>query len=141
MESRYELRYISNKDGREKRFVCLGEQHRDTNVAKCKRNGIKVVAVNKLYPVSERTEFGLESMYEHAWYMVECEWTDGNITDEECDKWEAIADECEGMMHRGWLPGKEYKRAKELTIEREWIRYNRCRAAGMSERDAGYALG
>ena len=141
MENRYELRYISNKDGKEKRFVCLGDKKKDESVKKCKDNGVKVVSVKKLYPVSERIEFGLESMYEHARYMMECEYADGNITDEEYDFWESIAEECGNLMHSGWLPGKEYGRAKELTIEREWIRYNRCLAAGMSERDAGYALG
>lgn len=30
---------------------------------------------------------------------------------------------------------------KEITVNREWIRYNRCLAAGMSEREAGKALG
>ena len=102
---------------------------------------LKVINGVNHYPVSERIEFGLESMYEHARYMMECEYPDGKITDEEYDHWEALAEECEGLMQRGWLPGREYAQAKEITVQREWIRYNRCLAAGMSEREAGLALG
>lgn len=102
---------------------------------------VKVIKGVKYYPVSERIEFGLESMYEHARYMMECEYPDGNITSDEYDMWEGIAEECARLMHHNWLSGKDYGRAKELTINREWIRYNRCLAAGMSEREAGQALG
>lgn len=98
---------------------------------------VKVIKGVKYYPVSERIEFGLESMYDHAMYMIECE----DLTDEDREKWYGIADECERLMHRGWLSGKDYGIAKKLTVEREWIRYNRCLAAGMSEREAGQALG
>lgn len=103
---------------------------------------IRIVNGVKYYPVSERIQFGLESMYEKARYMIECEYTDGKLTSEERDKWEALAEECETLMsNRGWLSGKDYGRAKQITTDREWMRYNRCIAAGMSERDAGYALG
>ena len=102
---------------------------------------IRIIKGVKHYPVSERIEFGLESMYEHAHYMMECEYPDGKITGEEYDFWSDTAEECERLMHRGWLSGKDYGRAKEITTKREWIRYNRCLAAGMSERDAGRALG
>lgn len=102
---------------------------------------VKVIKGVKYYPVSERIEFGLESMYEHARYMMEVEFPDGNITCDEYDFWENIGEECIRLMHHNWLSGKDYGRAKELTINREWIRYNRCLAAGMSEREAGQAFG
>lgn len=102
---------------------------------------LKVIKGVKYYPVSERIEFGLESMYELCRTKMECDYPDGLITDEEYDQYEALSEECARLMQRGWLPGKEYARAKQITTDREWIRYNRCLAAGMSERDAGYALG
>ena len=95
----------------------------------------------KHYPVSERIEFGLESMYDHAQYMMQCEYPDGNISRGEYDFWEGIAEDCARLMHHDWLSGKDYARAKKLTVDREWIRYNRCLAAGMSEQEAGLALG
>ena len=91
--------------------------------------------------MSERIRFGLESMYEHARYMMECEYPEGKINDDEYDKWAALSEECEDLLCRTWLTGKEYTRAKQITVDREFIRYNRCLAAGMSERDAGQALG
>lgn len=102
---------------------------------------IRVIKGVKYYPVSERIAFGLESMYEKARYMMECEYPDGNITDDEYDRWEALSEECERLMHRDWLSGKDYGRAKQITVDREWMRYNRCLASGMSEREAGQALG
>lgn len=102
----------------------------------------RIIKGVKYYPVSERIRFGLESMREHARYMVECEFPDGNISLEDCEMWEDLADECEKLMDKGsWLCWKDYSRAKEITIDREFIRYHRCLAAGMSERDAGQALG
>ena len=32
---------------------------------------------------------------------------------------------------------KEFERVKEITVNREFIRYNKCLAAGMSEQEAG----
>ena len=40
----------------------------------------------------------------------------------------------------GKVTGKEYGRIKEIQGERQMIRYAKCIAAGMSERDAGYAF-
>ena len=102
---------------------------------------IKVINGVKYYPVSERIRFGLESMYEHCRYMMECEYPDGNISDEQYDFYEKLSEECERLMCYDWLKGADYGRAKQITIDREWIRYNKCIAAGMSEREAGYALG
>lgn len=102
---------------------------------------VKVIKGVKYYPVSERIEFGLESMYDKAMYMITCEFPDGKISNEELDRWMDIADECARLMNRAWLSGKDYGIAKKLTIEREWMRYTRCLAAGMSEREAGQAFG
>lgn len=103
---------------------------------------VRIINGVKYYPVSERIQFGLESMYDKAQYMMQCEYPDGNITDAEYDKWEALAEECSRLScNRGWLSSKDYGRAKQITTEREWMRYNRCLAAGMTEREAGQALG
>lgn len=102
---------------------------------------VKVINGVKYYPVSERIQFGLESMYEHARYMIECEYPEGKITDDEYVYWFDLSEECQNLMcHRGWLKGKDYGRAKEITTNREWIRYNTCLAAGMDETEAGKAL-
>ncbi len=100
---------------------------------------LKIIDGKKYYPVSERIEFGLESMYEHARYMVECERE--KLSEKEIDYWWDIADECSRLMHRGWLCGKDYGKAKELTFNREMIRYHRCLDAGMSEAEASKCFG
>ncbi len=103
---------------------------------------VRIIKGVKYYPVSGRIQFGLESMYDKAQYMMQCESPEGKITWEEYERWEAIANECSRLScNRGWLSGKDYSRAKQITTEREWMRYNRCLAAGMSEREAGQALG
>lgn len=102
---------------------------------------VRMINGVKHYPVSERIRFGLESMYDKAMYMITCEFHEGKISNEDLDRWMDIADECERLMHRSWLSGKDYGIAKKLTTEREWMRYNRCIASGMSDRDAGMALG
>ena len=99
---------------------------------------IKVINGVKYYPVSERIRFGLESMRDHAYYKVECEWKE--LTQEQIDHYYNLIDECEKLLgsitRDGFMAGKNYGRAKELTIAREYIRYNKCLEAGMSEREA-----
>lgn len=101
---------------------------------------IKVVNGVKYYPVNERIRFGIESMYEHARYIIECVYPEGKISDAELDRWESVAEECSRMYGQYWLNGKDYARAKELTEEREWIRYFTCIESGMDEDRAAAAF-
>ena len=102
----------------------------------------------KYYPLSERIVFGLESMHEHARCMLEGYWQDRGedpLTPEQEEHWQKLADECNDILYGkvvyrgsrwGYLPGKDYARAKEITEERELLRYQVCIANGMSEADA-----
>lgn len=86
---------------------------------------------------SEKYIFGLESMRDKCSYMLECEWD--NLTAEEVDYWENLRDECESLLWKnsyGGLTGDEVARVKEITLQRETMRYNACIANGMNFMEA-----
>lgn len=101
----------------------------------------KVVNGKKYYPVSERYFFGLQSMYEHCAYLLECEYD--NLTAKEVSNIMTLQSECDELItkaRRGYVDGKTIGRIKNITYQREWIRYQACLAAGMDEREAAKAL-
>ena len=104
---------------------------------------IKIINGKKYYPVSERLLFGLESMYEKCMTWYECEFE--RFTDEQLDLIWDKKERCEELLNiarsTGYVDGKTFGEIKEITEEREWMRYRRCIESGMSERDAAYALG
>lgn len=86
----------------------------------------------------ERWIFGLESMRDHCSYMLECEWDD--LSDDEIKYYDNLREECQNLLWKnshGGLTGKEVERVKDITVNREFIRYNKCLAAGMEEKEAG----
>ena len=102
---------------------------------------MKVVNGVKYYPMSERWLFGLESMRDKCQYWLICEYD--NFTAEEVEKIEALQDECEDLLWKtrsGWADGKTFERIKEITYQREQIRFNVCIENGMSYQDAARAL-
>lgn len=107
----------------------------------CKERGIKVLGAYKLYPVSERWLFGLESMRDKCTYWLTCEYE--NFNDEEIEKIEKLQEECEELLWKirnGWADGKTFGRMKEITYQREQMRFNTCIANGMSYEKAAEAL-
>ena len=103
---------------------------------------IRMINGVKHYPISERFLFGLESMYDKCEFWLTCEYD--KFSSDELDAIEEKRDLCEellGKAQRGWVDGKTFGKIKEITEEREWMRYRRCLENGMSERDAAYSLG
>lgn len=92
----------------------------------------------KKYRVNSSEHFNLYSMYEHLKCLEEdmfqgaTEWDD-SVTDrvEEIEKLLDAAP-CVGSL----VDWPTLKRIREIQAERQTIRYNRCLAAGMPERDA-----
>lgn len=50
MEERFQVRYISKKDGQEKVFCPRSKAKLDEQLAICEENGIRVLSCKKLYP-------------------------------------------------------------------------------------------
>lgn len=102
---------------------------------------LKVINGVKYYPVSERILFGLESMIDKCSFWLTCERE--NFTTEQLDEIDSLRDECYrlyGKARSGWLSGKDYGKAKEITVKREAIRYSVCINAGMDEKKASMAF-
>lgn len=96
----------------------------------------------KKYRVNESEHFNLYSMYEHL-KVLEIEMEDGERP------WDNSIfdriDEVETLMEKAYCVGAlvdwpTLKRIREIQSERQFIRYNRCIAAGASEREAGIAF-
>lgn len=85
----------------------------------------------------EKYIFGLESMRDHCSYMLLCE--ADNLASDEWEYYENLRDECQELLDKnayGGLTGKEVERVKEITFERETIRFHKCLAAGMPYEEA-----
>jgi hypothetical protein len=101
----------------------------------------RVVNGVKYYPVSERWLFGLESMRDKCTYWLTCEYE--NFTDAQIEEIEALQEECESLLWKvrsGWADGKTFGRMKEITYQREQIRFNTCIENGMPYEKAVQAL-
>lgn len=96
----------------------------------------------KKYRVNGTENFNLHSMYEHL-KCIEDEMREGTIPWD--DGIEARIEEVEGLLDKAPYVGSlvdwpTLKRIREIKDERQMIRYQRCIAAGASERDAGLAF-
>lgn len=94
----------------------------------------------KMYPISERWLFGLESMRDKCIFWLTCEYE--AHADKE-DEIRELQEECEELLSkcsRGYVDGKTFGRIKEITYEREWMRYQTCLEAGMPYEKAVQAL-
>ena len=93
--------------------------------------------MKRYYFNNEKYIFGLESMIDKCSYMLECE--RDNLSQSEEDYWYDLREECGDLLSKnsyGGLTGKEVERVKEITLQRETMRYNACVAAGMDPWEA-----
>ena len=96
----------------------------------------------KKYRVNESEHFNLYSMYEHL-KVLEIEMEDGERPWDESIF--CRIEEVESLMDKAYCVGAyvdwpTLKRIREIKDERQMIRYNRCLAAGSSEREAAIAF-
>lgn len=100
---------------------------------------------NKLYRVNSSESFNMQSMYDHL-KAIECQDIEGEIklTSEEWDDLQKRIVEVEDLLPYCYVGMQvtwdKLKRIREITAERQMIRYANCLAAGMSERDAAGAF-
>lgn len=101
----------------------------------------------KRYWLKEAYMTNLDSMETTAWLQVH-DMESGEIKKdpyygEGLEYWENLLNEIRGLMERTWdgkAVWKDYKRIRELSDERNIIRYSKCMANGMDEDKAGYAF-
>lgn len=94
----------------------------------------------KMYPISERWLFGLESMRDKCIFWLTCEYE--AHADKE-DQIRELQEECEELLSkcsRGYVDGKTFGRIKEITYQREWMRFETCLENGMPYNQAVQAL-
>jgi len=94
----------------------------------------------KMYPLSERWLFGLESMRDKCIFWLTCEYKE-HIDQE--DDIRALQEECEELLSKcscGYADGKTLGRIKEITYQREYMRFETCLANGMPYQKAVQTL-
>lgn len=95
----------------------------------------------KKYRVNESEHFNLYSMYDR----LKCMEIDAIDTGNWPEGLEERIEEVESLMEKAYCVGAlvdwpTLKRIREIKDERQMIRYQRCMAAGSSERDASIAF-
>ena len=100
------------------------------------------------YWVKQNMRFNLDSMHDHVWCLI-YDMEDGLYDTVELlgeqmdvDRLYELKDELEELSVKAWgkVTGKEYGRIKEISDERNLIRYAMCINSGMSESDASLAF-
>jgi len=107
------------------------------------------MANERKYFCNSSMKFNLDSMYTHV-KVIAFDMEDGKINSVNIcgDTWTVdtiydLLEELSDLLDKavfGKVTGKEYGRIKDISQERQMIRYMTCLASGMSERDAGYAF-
>ena len=134
-ETRFELRYFT-KDGYEKVCYPRSVEARDRNLDYCKRNGIEVISVKKLYPfntMKNQHNFDLISNIcfnrMHDMESGEVAWDDKEYDDLAIMREDAQRFFCLDLPV-AWLPWEDWKRAKELADNAVIHRQEACIANG-----------
>lgn len=128
----WEIRYISIKDGQEKRCYPRSEKKKAENLAYCKEHGIRVVSCKKLYPFSSEKN-------QHNFELINnvCSNRMYDMISGEIPMDDAEYDRLEDLKHKAqkyfglplpvaWLPWEELKEAKELAEMAILHRQNAC---------------
>lgn len=138
-EERWELRYISQKDGKEKNCYPRSKEKKDEQLHICKDRGIRVIHCKKLYPFSTiKNQHNFELVnnicYNTMWDMNHGE-IDYNAA--EYDRLEAMREKAERFfclpLPVAWLPYEDWKDANELANMAIMHRQDACIAAGRPE--------
>ena len=140
-EDRYELRYISLKDGTEKRCYPRSKAKRDEQLAICKERGITVVSCKKLYPFSTmKNQHNFELIYNICFnQMGDMEMGDIEWNSEEYDRLAARRDKAGEFrcmeLPVVWVPWETFQEMREMAAAAECHRDAAC-ALAEAEREA-----
>lgn len=135
-EQRWELRYISAKDGTEKVCYPRSEEKKNEQLDLCKQKGITVLSCKKLYPFStEKNQHNFDLIHNicmnrmNDMFIGEAEWNE-----EEYDRLESMKEKAEEFfclpLPIAWLPYDKLAEARELAQMAIIHRQNACIEAG-----------
>ena len=135
-EERWELRYVSIKDGQTKNCYPRSEQKKNEQLQVCKDKGIKVIHCKKLYPFSsEKNQHNFE-LIRNICINTMADMQNGDIAwdDKEFDRLSDLVDKANKYwslpLPVAWMPYEDLKEAKELANMAIMHRQEACIAAG-----------
>lgn len=144
-EDRWELRYISLKDGTVKNCYPRSKDKKDEQLRVCKEKGIRVIHCKKLYPFSTMKN---QHNFELIRNICFCELDDMEKgekpwDEEEYDRLTDLQDKADRFFELelpvAWLPYEDWKDANELANMAIMHRQDACIAAGRPDLVAGCA--
>lgn len=135
-EQKWELRYISKKDGKEYNCYSNSEEKKNEQLRICKERGIKVIHCKKLYPFSTmKNQHNFElinNICHNTMYDMEAGEIEWNKA--EYDRLADLQEKAERFfllpLPVAWLPWEDWKDAKELASMAVIHRQNACIEAG-----------
>lgn len=138
-EQRWELRYVSIKDGKEKNCYPRSEEKKNEQLAICREKGIKIIHCKKLYPFSTmKNQHNFDLIHSicfcamHDMLHGEAEWNEA-----EYDRLEAMDEKAQKFfglpLPVAWLPYEDWRDAKELANMAIMHRQDACIANGRPE--------
>ena len=138
-EEKWELRYISKKDGKEKNCYPRSKANKDEQLRICKEHGSRVIHCKKLYLFSTiKNQHNFELInnicYNTMWDM---DHNEIEYNEAEYDRLEAMKEKAERFfclpLPVAWLPYEDWKDANELANMAIMHRQDACIAAGRPE--------
>ena len=138
-EQRWELKYVSLKDGSVKHCYPRSEERKNEQLAVCKKKGIKVISCKKLYPFStEKNQHNFMLISNicsnriHDMHMGDIEYDDAEI-----ERLEGLKDKADKYftyeLPVAWVTWEEHQEMKELSMMAVNHRIDCCIESGHPE--------
>jgi len=138
-EERFEITYISIKDGQTKKCYPRSKEKKDEQLKHCKEKGIKVLSCKKLYPFSTmKNQHNFQLINDICFNrMHDMEMGEIEYNEAEYDRLWDMKEKAEKYfcleLPVAWLPYEDLKEAKELSQMAILHRQNACIEAGRPE--------
>lgn len=135
-EERFELQYISKKDGTRKSCFPRSAEKKEEQLRLCREHGITVISCRKLYPFStEKNQHNFALVANIcANRMHDMNMGNAPMNAAEYDRLEALKEKADRFfcleLPVAWLPYEEWAAAKELSNMAINHRQEACIAAG-----------
>ena len=138
-EERYELRYISKKDGTVKNCYPRSSAKKDEQLQICKENGVKVIHCRKLYPFNTEANQHNFMLISNKCRNIMSDMESGEIPwdEAEYDRLSATKEKADELFELplplAWIPWETWKDAKEISTQAIVLRQEACVASGHPE--------
>lgn len=135
-EQRWEIRYVSKKDGKTKSCFPRSEEKKKEQLEVCKEHGIEVLSCKKLYPFNT---YANQHNFELIYNICFCDMDDMLIGEKEYDeaeyeRLEKMKDNAERFraleLPVAWLPWEDWQEARNLANMAILHRQDCCIANG-----------